>query len=185
METIKTVIVGDPGIGKTSLLLTHEYGTFPSDFCPSVADCTNGINSMFNGIPINHCIWDTAGQEDYDRLRPLAYPQTQVFLLAFSIGNSVGNESSFQNVITKWLPEITHNCPGVPFILVGTKNDIRGKCRYILDNMGVVKEEEAVQRAEEIGAVKYLECSALDGRGVDKVFNEAIGVAMNTPIRNC
>ena len=62
-----------------------------------------------------------AGQEDYDRLRPLSYPGTQVFLVCFSIISP----SSYENVLSKWVPEIQHHAANVPIILVGTKADLR------------------------------------------------------------
>lgn len=52
---------------------------------------------MVDGKPINLGLWDTAGQEDYDRLRPLSYPQTDVFLICFSLVSP----PSFENVKTK------------------------------------------------------------------------------------
>jgi cell division control protein 42 len=61
------------------------------------------------------------GQEDYDRLRPLSYPQTDVFLVCFSV---VG-PASFENVKEKWFPEVHHHCPGVPCLIVGTQVDLR------------------------------------------------------------
>lgn len=66
-------------------------------------------------ISVSLGLWDTAGQEDYDRLRPLSYPQTDVFLICFS----VASPSSFENVTSKWYPEIKHHCPDAPMILVG------------------------------------------------------------------
>lgn len=66
-------------------------------------------------IQVSLGLWDTAGQEDYDRLRPLSYPQTDVFLICYS----VASPSSFENVTSKWYPEIKHHCPDAPIILVG------------------------------------------------------------------
>jgi Ras family len=63
----------------------------------------------------------SAGQEDYDRLRPLSYPQTDVFLVCFS----VTSPASFENVKEKWFPEVHHHCPGVPCLIVGTQVDLR------------------------------------------------------------
>merc|ERR1712087_739652 len=86
-----------------------------------------GANVMVDGKPINLGLWDTAGQEDYDRLRPLSYPQTDVFLVAFSLIS----RASFENVKQKWWPELKHHCPGVPMILVGTKIDLRSDANTV------------------------------------------------------
>ncbi len=59
---------------------------------------------MVDKVPINLNLWDTAGQEDYDRLRPLSYPNTDVFLIMFS----TVSPTSYQNVRNKWVPEIQH-----------------------------------------------------------------------------
>ena len=70
---------------------------------------------VVDGVQVSLGLWDTAGQEDYDRLRPLSYPQTDVFLICYS----VASPSSFENVTSKWYPEIKHHCPDAPIILVG------------------------------------------------------------------
>lgn len=108
-----------PTIDRDNLLL-HSIAV--SLFCVMLyfrrrsAICTN--ISFLNRIgdePYTLGLFDTAGQEDYDRLRPLSYPQTDVFLICFS----VNSPPSFENVKEKWLPEVRHHCPGVPCLIVG------------------------------------------------------------------
>jgi len=129
---------------------------------------------MVDGRPISLGLWDTAGQEDYDRLRPLSYPQTDVFLICFSIVSP----PSFDNVKAKWFPEIEHHAPNVPIILVGTKLDLRDDHNTTSGlrskRMEPVSYEQALAVSKEIRAHKYLECSALTQRNLKSVFDEAI-----------
>ncbi|KAG7254093.1 hypothetical protein CRUP_029599, partial [Coryphaenoides rupestris] len=83
---------------------------------------TKAISSTFLSISgVELALWDTAGQEDYDRLRPLSYPDTDVILMCFSIDSP----DSLENIPEKWTPEVKHFCPNVPIILVGNKKDLR------------------------------------------------------------
>lgn len=75
----------------------------------------------FISLQVELALWDTAGQEDYDRLRPLSYPDTDVILMCFS----VDSPDSLENIPEKWTPEVKHFCPNVPIILVGNKKDLR------------------------------------------------------------
>lgn len=146
-----------------------------SDPVPPACSFDNySASVMVDGKPISLGLWDTAGQEDYDRLRPLSYPQTDVFLICFSIVSP----PSFDNVKAKWFPEIEHHAPNVPIILVGTKLDLRDD-RNTTDALRSKKMEpvsyaQALAVAKEIKAHKYLECSALTQRNLKSVFDEAI-----------
>ena len=135
-------------------------------------------NTYVDGRPISLGLWDTSGVDDYDRLRPLSYPDTDVFLLCFS----VVNPNSFASVADKWAPEIEHHCPGVPKILVGTKPDLRDnpeaieRLRERRQSPITQKQGEAMRK--KIGAVAYMECSPLTQAGLRNIFDEAIKVVL-------
>jgi len=183
MQNLKCVVVGDGAVGKTCLLISYTTNAFPNEYIPTVFD-NYSANVMVNGKPINLGLWDTAGQEDYDRLRPLSYPQTDVFLVCFSIISP----ASFENVKSKWYPEIQHHCPGTPLILVGTKSDLRGDSGMISQlaskGLKMIEKDQALALAKEIGAAEYHECSALTQEGLKTVFERAIHVGLNKPKKN-
>ena len=136
---------------------------------------------LVDSQPVNLGFWDTAGQEDYDRLRPLSYPQTNVFLVCFS----VVSPTSFENVANRWAPEIEHYCPGVPKILIGTKLDLLNDEATIEElkekNLAPITQQQGEAMQRKIGAVAYMECSALTQRGLKQVFDEAIRRVLSDP----
>lgn len=166
---IKCVVVGDGTVGKTCMLISYTTDSFPGEYVPTVFD-NYSAPMVVDGISVSLGLWDTAGQEDYDRLRPLSYPQTDVFLICFS----VTSPSSFENVTSKWYPEIKHHCPDAPMILVGTKIDLREDRETLngLAEQGLspIKREQGQKLANKIRAVKYMECSALSQRGLKQVY---------------
>ncbi|KAL6606938.1 hypothetical protein ACP70R_042591 [Stipagrostis hirtigluma subsp. patula] len=113
---IKCVTVGDGAVGKTCMLICYTSNKFPTDYIPTVFD-NFSANVVVDGTTVNLGLWDTAGQEDYNRLRPLSYRGADVFVLAFSLVS----RASYENVMKKWLPELQHYAPGVPIVLAGTK----------------------------------------------------------------
>lgn len=173
----KLVIVGDGACGKTCLLIVFSKGTFPEVYVPTVFE--NYVADVeVDGKHVELALWDTAGQEDYDRLRPLSYPDSHVILICFAIDSP----DSLDNVKEKWISEVMHFCSGLPIILVGCKKDLRRDPRTIEElrktNQRPVTPEEGMAVASQIHAKHYLECSARTGEGVREIFQYATRAAL-------
>ncbi|KAF9017523.1 ras-domain-containing protein [Hymenopellis radicata] len=164
----KLVIVGDGACGKTSLLCSFALGEFPKEYV-SVFD--NYVAEIrLDEKPIQLALWDTAGQEEYERLRPMSYSKSHVILIAFAIDTP----DSLENVETKWIEEVRSICgPTIPVILVGCKADLRTGAAG-----NWVTQEQGERMAQTIGARAYKECSALKIEGVDEVFETATRASM-------
>lgn len=173
----KLVIVGDGACGKTCLLIVFSKDQFPEVYVPTVFE--NYVADIeVDNKQVELALWDTAGQEDYDRLRPLSYPDTDVILMCFSIDSP----DSLENIPEKWTPEVKHFCPNVPIILVGNKKDLRNdeSTRKELAKMKQepVRYQEGISMAEKICAANYIECSAKTKDGVREVFETATRAAL-------
>ena len=155
-------------MGKTCLLSVYTANVFPQNYVPTVFDnCVTQITVQ--GRKLNIGLWDTAGQDDYDRLRPLAYPGTDLFLICYAVDNL----STFVNIKCKWYPEVVHYAPGVPVILVGCKTDLRGQ------NPGVmVTIDQGDSLKQEIHAASHVECSAKAMIDVKATLDGAIGAVL-------
>lgn len=174
----KLVLLGDGACGKTSLLNVFTRGFFPTVYEPTVFE--NYVHDIFvDGIHMELSLWDTAGQEEFDRLRSLSYDDTQAIMLCFS----VDNRGSLENVGTKWIAEINEHCPGVKIVLCALKCDLREEHEKEEDESHapprpMIQYNEGLEVARQIGALRYLECSAMRNRGVNEAFTEAARVAL-------
>lgn len=198
--------MGDGACGKTSLLNVFTRGYFPQVYEPTVFE--NYVHDIFiDGKAVELSLWDTAGQEEFDRLRSLSYSDTHCIMLCFSIDSP----DSLENVQSKWVGEITDHCEGVKLVLVALKCDLRSNEDTDVDNTNNPQEddsynpysnsnpyhsnnnnnsninsnkrlityEEGLAVAKKVGALRYLECSAKKNRGVNEAFSEAARCALN------
>jgi len=188
------VILGDGACGKTSLLNVFTRGYFPQVYEPTVFE--NYVHDIFiDGQSVQLSLWDTAGQEEFDRLRALSYSDTHCIMLCFSIDSP----DSLENVQLKWVGEIADHCEGVKLVLVALKCDLRNDEEDLLaaparedesfnpyggsgpysQQKRLISYEEGLAVAKKVGALRYLECSAKKNRGVNEAFSEAARCALN------
>ncbi|KAK0398732.1 hypothetical protein QR680_002728 [Steinernema hermaphroditum] len=158
----KLVVVGDGSCGKTSLLQRFTSGAFSDEHEPTVFE-NYVADIMLKKKKVELTLWDTAGQEDYDRIRPFSYIESDVVLLCFDVGRPI----TLENAVMKWVGEIRYYCPGVPVIVVANKADLRKE-------QATVSATDGSSAADRIGAYAYIECSAKSGEAVAEVFEIAV-----------
>jgi len=162
------------------MLLSYTTNSFPTEYVPTVFDNYN-TKAVVEGTAVDLVLFDTAGDAEYDSIRPLNYAETGVFLICFS----VVNPKSAEGVIKKWVEEIrgVGNCAETPIVLVGTKIDLRTneaekKALKADHGMEPITKLQGSDLAKAIGASKYVECSALTQDGLAEVFTEAVKVVL-------
>merc|ERR1711916_35161 len=156
---IKIMVVGDGGVGKTCLLISYTTNSFPGEYVPTVFD-NYSAQIVVENQSVDMGLWDTAGSEEYADMRVLSYPSTNLFLICFSLVDP----ESLESVKTKWRPEIDEHSADTPVLLVGLKLDAR------VGSSTKVSHDAGTKVASEIGAMGYLECSALTQENLSEVF---------------
>ena len=177
MKTLKIILLGDRCTDKTTLLNCYVDGK-PAEDIPTRITFELGFrySTKINKERISFELYDTTGQEDYDQLRPLKYPGTDIFIVLFSIVD----ENSYNNVMKKWIPEIILHCSNVPFLLVGNGSHLRTdyvalrKMRAEKTELFIITPRMGDELARKIKAVKYLECSCKTLMGIRNIFYEAV-----------
>ncbi|THG09164.1 hypothetical protein TEA_004240 [Camellia sinensis var. sinensis] len=189
---IKCVTVGDGAVGKTCMLISYTSNTFPTDYVPTVFD-NFSANVVVDGSTVNLGLWDTAGQEDYNRLRPLSYRGADVFLLAFSLIS----RASYENISKKG-EELKKMIGAAIYIECSSKTQqedynrlrplsYRGADVFLLafSLISRASYENISKKGEElkkmIGAAIYIECSSKTQQNVKAVFDAAIKVVLQPP----
>ena len=161
LETIKVVLVGESGTGKTSIIQQFAYKIFDPNCATSIS--SQYVSQVINIPAINKSlkleIWDTAGQERYRSMAKLFYQDAKIIIFVYDFTS----RSSFDYLINFWIPEvqITINVKNVIFGLVANKCD--------LYEIGNISDEEGMDLADKINAV-FQKTSAKLGLGVNTLF---------------
>ncbi|CAF0794541.1 unnamed protein product [Adineta ricciae] len=129
---------------------------------------------MINNEPYTLALFDTAGQSGFELMRAFSYTNTDVFLVCFSVMSPV----SFNNALKIWINEIHHSSSPAPFLLVGTKIDLRTNVAEIellaKSKQKPITHEQGERAAKQHGAYAYIECSALTQENLKETFDTAI-----------
>ncbi|KAK8885722.1 hypothetical protein M9Y10_041174 [Tritrichomonas musculus] len=165
IQPIRIVAIGDGAVGKTCMLLVFKGDPFPEDYEPTIFENFHEIRT-FQGKQYNLHLWDTAGQEEYDRLRPMSYAKCDVALICFALDNP----DSLKSVTSQWILEIREYCPKAPVILIGTKSDL-----WNPDEEGAITQSQIDDVAKQINAFKTINCSARNNENICDIFDLAIG----------
>ncbi|RDD43541.1 Rho-related BTB domain-containing protein 1 [Trichoplax sp. H2] len=199
-ESVKCVVVGDAGTGKSRLVCARAYGhtyskkqlaarhvptVFAIDEYRNNRIVQERSNCMVDGVAVKLLIWDTFG--DHDKDRRYAYENANAVILCYS----THSRQSYDNCRNKWKPEIRKYCPNVPLVLNATQVDLRYAEQDELKKIGIrghfsnslnadelLLPEDGRQLAKEIDAAGYYETSMINNYGVNQLFENAVRMAL-------
>lgn len=169
---LKIVLVGDAGVGKTSLLCAYVDGNVPSGKeLPKVYEAYTIELERTGADSVQLALWDTAAQESYSRLRPLSYTNADVILLCYAINSA----ESLEHIKSNWIIEVRHFCHDIPIILVGLKSD-EEEAQEFSSESGI----NPYTFAKEVNAIAHIRCSAHTKQNVDLLFTEVLRLMMDS-----
>jgi small GTP-binding protein len=154
---IKLVLVGNTGVGKTSIVKTAISGTFTSDPTSTLAASYSTKSFQLDSRTIRLQIWDTAGQEKYRGMAPMYYHNAQIAMVVYS----VIDRATF-DAVDFWMKSLRENAvPGLIVFIVANKIDIAGE--------RAVSGAEGTEHAARYNA-EFMEVSAKTGYGIGDLF---------------
>lgn len=160
--SVKLVLLGDSGVGKTSIATQYISGKAPQSVKPTIGAAFVTKSIVVDGQPIELLIWDTAGQEVYRGLAPMYYRSALIAIVVYDITRQQSYES-----VSYWINELKANADSRTIIVVcANKSD--------LEEQRTVDENIAQQFAESHGAL-FAATSATTGAGIDRMFQMAVG----------
>ncbi|EAX92640.1 small GTP-binding protein, putative [Trichomonas vaginalis G3] len=164
-NAIKLVLLGDSGVGKTSIVTRYVSGSAPENVNPTIGAAFVTKDVLIDGQNLELLIWDTAGQEVYRGLAPMYYRSALIAFIVYDVTKA----ESFDSV-SYWIRELKTNVEENIVILVcGNKVDLEDK--------RTVEYQTAQNMATENGAL-YAEASATNGTGIERMFQVAISTLL-------
>lgn len=162
---IKLTVLGDPAVGKTSLIKKYVTGTFEKDYHPTLGVDITVKDIVFNEInsEARLILWDIAGQDKYELTRKMFFQGCSGSLLVYD----KTRHSTYEQIALKWLEDFKNfgRTDGI-YILIGNKSDLKDSIK--------VSTDEGKMLSEKIGAADFIETSAKYGENVEKAFRKLV-----------
>ena len=172
---LKYIIIGDPSVGKSNLLLKYAHNKFTNEYQATIGVEFGAKNLTINGKIFRIQIWDTAGQENFKSITRAYYKNSVCAIVTYDITK----RTSFENV-QEWIDEVKSQSPKqILLVLVGNKID--------LENERVVSKEEGEKFAYKYH-IKFFESSAKNKTNVKEAFNyliEMVFLAYENEFNTC
>lgn len=163
--SFKISVVGDGGVGKTSLIKKYTQGTFDTDYIKTIGAQFSRYDKQINNDIINLIFWDIAGQDDFNFLHPLFFQECKACIIVFSLEeNDLGQNSLIH--VKNWLEELHKYCGDIPVILFANKID--------LVKNDEIDQNKILEVVERNNFLRYYLTSAKTGEGVNEAFNYLI-----------
>jgi len=166
---LKLTVLGDPAVGKTSLINKYITDSFTENYSPTlgVNILTKDIRFEENNSEIRLLLWDLAGQEKYELTRKMFFQGCAGALLVYDITRY----STFKRILSKWIKDFReYGRPDGVYILIGNKLDLKESIK--------VSSEEGRKLSQEINAADFIETSAKYGENVEKAFKNLVSVVL-------
>jgi len=167
----KITVVGDPSVGKTTLVKKYTTGSFQKDYIATLSAQFSKYEEIIEGNQIRIFLWDIAGQEVFETMRSKFYNGSSAAIIVFS---HAPEEITSFNHNNKWLKELKEHCGNIPIALFGNKIDLIDEKDLALNEDKVNSDFNIGKYSKDHNFIGYFKTSALTGQGVIEAFQKLV-----------
>ena len=164
----KITVIGDGGVGKTSLIKKYTQGSFQKQYIKTLGAQFSKYDEKVNGDNCKLFFWDIAGQAEFSFMRPTFYKGSKAAIIVFS--HAPAEEKSFDHIVD-WHEDIKKYCGEIPVIIFANKVDLINEVN--------IDDSEIQKIVKEHNFIGVYRTSAKNGKGVTEAFQKIIRVLHN------